>query len=65
MIIDESLKKDGVCPSYEEMKELIGLKSKSGIHRLIKSLREPKNVISEFVARPVSHFSFEYSIVQM
>ena len=40
MIIDESLKKDGICPSFEEMKNLIGLKSKSGIHRLIKSLEE-------------------------
>ncbi len=39
-IIDASLKKDGVCPSFEEMKNLIGLKSKSGIHRLIKSLEE-------------------------
>ena len=40
MIIYDSLKKDGVCPSFEEMKNLIGLKSKSGIHRLIKSLEE-------------------------
>ena len=40
MIIDESLKKDGFCPSFEEMKNMIGLKSKSGIHRLIKSLEE-------------------------
>ncbi len=40
MIIDESLKHDGVCPSFEEMKNSIGLKSKSGIHRLIKSLEE-------------------------
>ncbi len=40
MIIDENLKKEGVCPSFEEMKLLIGLKSKSGIHRLIKSLEE-------------------------
>lgn len=40
MIIDESLKKDGICPSFEEMKNLIGLKSKSGIHRLIKILEE-------------------------
>jgi repressor LexA len=39
-IIDESLKADGVCPSFEEMKDKIGLKSKSGIHRLIKSLEE-------------------------
>ena len=40
MIIDERLKSDGVCPSFEEMKNLIGLKSKSGIHRLIKNLEE-------------------------
>ncbi len=40
MIIDENLKKYGVCPSFEEMKNEIGLKSKSGIHRLIKSLEE-------------------------
>jgi len=39
-IIDEHLKSDGVCPSFEEMKRLIGLKSKSGIHRLIRSLEE-------------------------
>ena len=28
------------CPSFEEMKEAMGLKSKSGIHRLIKALEE-------------------------
>jgi repressor LexA len=39
-IIDESLKSEGVCPSFEEMKNKIGLKSKSGIHRLIRSLEE-------------------------
>ena len=39
-IIDEHLRNDGVCPSFEEMKRLIGLKSKSGIHRLIRSLEE-------------------------
>ena len=39
-VIDDSLKREGVCPSFEEMKDLIGLKSKSGIHRLIKSLEE-------------------------
>ncbi len=40
MIIEENLKKEGVCPSFEEMKNEIGLKSKSGVHRLIKSLEE-------------------------
>ncbi|MDR2098614.1 MAG: transcriptional repressor LexA [Rickettsiales bacterium] len=39
-IINDSLKREGVCPSFEEMKAKIGLKSKSGIHRLIKSLEE-------------------------
>ena len=39
-IVDERLKRDGICPSFEEMKDLVGLKSKSGVHRLIKSLEE-------------------------
>jgi hypothetical protein len=38
--IDDHLAKDGVPPSYDEMKEALGLKSKSGIHRLIKGLEE-------------------------
>ena len=40
MFIDRRLKKDGVAPSFEEMKEALGLKSKSGVHRLIKALEE-------------------------
>lgn len=31
---------DGIPPSFEEMKEAIGLKSKSGVHRLITALEE-------------------------
>ncbi len=38
--IDERLKETGVSPSFEEMKEALGLKSKSGIHRLISALEE-------------------------
>ena len=30
----------GVSPSFEEMKEASGLKSKSGVHRLIAALEE-------------------------
>lgn len=30
----------GVAPSFEEMKDAIGLKSKSGVHRLIVALEE-------------------------
>ena len=40
LLIDKRLKSDGVPPSFEEMKEALGLKSKSGIHRLITSLEE-------------------------
>ncbi len=38
--IDERLKASGISPSFEEMKEALGLKSKSGIHRLINALVE-------------------------
>jgi repressor LexA len=38
--IDNHLKSDGVPPSYDEMKDALGLKSKSGIHRLITGLEE-------------------------
>ena len=33
-------KKRGICPSYEEMKNRLNLKSKSGIHRIISALEE-------------------------
>jgi len=40
LFIDERLKEKGVSPSFDEMKEALGLKSKSGIHRLITALEE-------------------------
>lgn len=40
MFIQERLKVDGVSPSFDEMKEALNLKSKSGIHRLITGLEE-------------------------
>jgi len=40
VLIDARLKKDGVSPSYDEMKDSLGLASKSGIHRLITALEE-------------------------
>lgn len=40
LFIHERLSKDDVAPSFEEMKEALGLKSKSGIHRLISGLVE-------------------------
>lgn len=38
--IHERLKETGVPPSFEEMKEALDLRSKSGIHRLISALEE-------------------------
>jgi repressor LexA len=40
LFINERLSRDGVSPSFDEMKEALGLKSKSGIHRLITGLEE-------------------------
>jgi repressor LexA len=38
--INEKLQETGVPPSFDEMKEALSLKSKSGIHRLILALEE-------------------------
>jgi repressor LexA len=40
VFINRRLSDGGVSPSFEEMKEALGLKSKSGIHRLISGLEE-------------------------
>ncbi len=40
LFINKKLRSSGVSPSYEEMKESLNLKSKSGIHRLISALEE-------------------------
>ena len=38
--IDERLRASGVSPSFDEMREALDLKSKSGVHRLISALEE-------------------------
>ena len=38
--INKKIRGTGVSPSYEEMKDSLNLKSKSGIHRLISALEE-------------------------
>lgn len=38
--IDRRLKDSGVSPSFDEMREALDLKSKSGVHRLISALEE-------------------------
>lgn len=40
IFIDDRLKQDGVSPSFDEMREALDLKSKSGVHRLISALEE-------------------------
>ena len=40
LLIDTKIKATGVPPSYDEMKDALGLASKSGIHRLITALEE-------------------------
>lgn len=38
--IDNRLKDSGISPSFDEMREALDLKSKSGVHRLISALEE-------------------------
>jgi repressor LexA len=40
MFIHDKLRETGVAPSFDEMKEALDLRSKSGIHRLITALEE-------------------------
>jgi len=40
IFINKKIRSTGVSPSYEEMKNALNLKSKSGIHRLITALEE-------------------------
>ncbi len=40
LFINERIEATGVPPSFDEMKEALDLKSKSGIHRLIMALEE-------------------------
>lgn len=40
LFIDQRLRATGISPSFDEMKDALDLKSKSGIHRLITGLEE-------------------------
>jgi len=40
LFINDRLTNTGVSPSFDEMKDALGLKSKSGVHRLINALEE-------------------------
>ena len=39
-LIEKRIKSDGISPSFEEMKDALNLRSKSGIHRQISALEE-------------------------
>ena len=40
LFIDQRLAESGISPSFDEMREALDLKSKSGVHRLISALEE-------------------------
>ncbi len=40
IFINQRLTATGVAPSFDEMKDALSLRSKSGIHRLISGLEE-------------------------
>ena len=40
IFINKKIRSTGISPSYDEMKNSLNLKSKSGIHRLISALEE-------------------------
>src|SRR3954453_19075042 len=40
IFIDARLKEGGISPSFDEMREALDLKSKSGVHRLISAVEE-------------------------
>ena len=40
LFINKRLNEAGVSPSFDEMREALDLKSKSGVHRLISALEE-------------------------
>ena len=40
VFLEKRISQSGITPSFEEMKNKVGLKSKSGIHRLISALED-------------------------
>ena len=60
MFINKKLRSSGVSPSYEEMKESLNLKSKSGIHRLISALEE-----RGFIKKRLAHKARALEVVKL
>lgn len=53
IFLDQHIKENGFSPSYDEMKEHLGLRSKSGINRLLVGLEE-RGHICRLPGRPRS-----------
>lgn len=59
LFINKTTKETGCSPSFEEMKNAVGLKSKSGIHTLINALEE-----REFI-RKLPHKARALEVIRM
>lgn len=66
-LIEKHWAEFGECPSYEDLLPALGLKSKSGVHRLLAALEErgficrlPHRARAIEVIKPQSHLSAEY-----
>lgn len=40
VVIDERIRGTGVCPSFDEMRDAVGLRSKSGIYQMLEQLEK-------------------------
>lgn len=46
--LKERIRETGIAPSFEEMKDHLGLKSKSGVHRIMIALQERRRIYRPF-----------------
>jgi SOS-response transcriptional repressor LexA len=66
-LIEKHWAEHKTCPSYEDLLPALGIKSKAGVHRLIRALEErgfvrqiPHRARSIEVIKPQSHLNAEY-----
>ena len=62
--IHQNLRETGVAPSYEEMKDALDLRSKSGIHRLIHALEVLSDVDDACLVRFSSNDVLRHTLFQ-
>jgi repressor LexA len=62
MFINERLGRTGISPSFDEMREALDLKSKSGVHRLIEALQGTESfAVPAALLGPGEHYALEVS----